>query len=155
MPMPYDISRRAALAMGAMAWAGAAAAQGKTVTFDVPLSGQVQVPPVNTPGKGTAAINYDPSTRGVSWNITYQGLDSDVTMAHFHGPAPEGKNGPVQVWLTKKGGTLPPTGSIKGSATLTPAQAKMFTAGNMYINIHTKDHPAGAIRGQVVPPKSA
>jgi CHRD domain len=155
MPMPYDISRRTALAMGAMAWASAAAAQGKTVTFDVPLSGQEQVPPINTPGKGTAAISYDPSTRGVSWNISYQGLDSDVTMAHFHGPAPEGKNGPVQVWLTKKGGTLPPAGDIKGSATLTPAQAKMFTAGDMYINIHTKDHPAGSIRGQVVPPKSA
>jgi hypothetical protein len=38
---------------------------------------------------------------------------------------------------------------------LTPAQANMFTAGEMYINVHTRDHPAGAIRGQVIPPKSA
>ena len=155
--MPYDMTRRAALALVATGWVGSAAAQGagKTVTFDVPLSGQAQVPPVNTQGKGTAAISYDPSSRGVSWNIVYQGLDSDVTMAHFHGPAPDGKNGPVQVWLTKRGTTLPPSGSIKGSATLTPAQAKMFTDGQMYINVHTKDHPAGAIRGQVMPPKSA
>ena len=155
--MPYDISRRAALAMVGVGWVSSAAAQetGKTVTFDVPLSGQMQVPPVNTPGKGTASISYDPSTRGVSWNIVYQGLTSDLTMAHFHGPAPEGKNAAVQVWLTNKGTTLPPSGSIKGSATLTPAQAKMFTAGDMYINVHTKDHPAGEIRGQVMPPKAA
>jgi len=44
--------------------------------------------------------------------------------------------------------------AIKGEATLTPEQAKQFEAGDWYINVHTKDHPAGEIRGQVKPPKS-
>jgi CHRD domain len=154
--MPHKVSRRAVLAMGAMVWVTTAAeGQGKTITFNVPLSGEEQVPPVDTQGKGTAAISYDPSTRGVSWNITYHGLASNVTMAHFHGPAAGGKNAPVQVWLTKRGTTLPPSGTIKGAAILTPAQAQMFTAGEMYINVHTRDHPTGAIRGQVIPPKTA
>jgi hypothetical protein len=46
------------------------------------------------------------------------------------------------------------TSPIKGEATLSPDEATMFEAGDMYINVHTKDHPGGEIRGQVMPPKS-
>jgi hypothetical protein len=42
---------------------------------------------------------------------------------------------------------------MTGQATLTPAQAEQFMAGDWYINVHTQDHPAGEIRGQVMPPK--
>nr|WP_232469609.1 CHRD domain-containing protein [Burkholderia ubonensis] len=42
---------------------------------------------------------------------------------------------------------------LTGQATLSPADAQAFLAGNLYVNVHTKDHPAGEIRGQVVPPK--
>lgn len=78
-------------------------------------------------------------------------MSSPVTMAHFRDGAP-GKNGPVVIWLTKKGSAA--TSPIKGEATLTPAQAKAFEAGDWYVNVYTKDHPAGAIYGQVTPPKS-
>jgi hypothetical protein len=72
-------------------------------------------------------------------------------MAHFHGPAGKGENAGVQVWLTKQGS--PAESPITGQATLTPEQAKDFSAGKWYVNLHTKEHPAGEIRGQVVPPK--
>jgi CHRD domain len=39
-------------------------------------------------------------------------------------------------------------------ATLTPEQAQQFSAGEWYINVHTQDHQAGEIRGQMMPPKS-
>ncbi len=78
--------------------------------------------------------------------------EAERTMAHFHGPAAAGKNGPVVIWLSKQG--TPPASPIKGEATLTPEQAAQFTAGEWYINLHTQSHPAGEIRGQVVPPKS-
>jgi hypothetical protein len=73
-------------------------------------------------------------------------------MAHFHGPAAEGKNAPPTIWLSTQGS--PPANPITGSATLTPEQAKQFSAGEWYINVHSQSHPAGEIRGQVVPPKS-
>jgi CHRD domain len=145
------LSRRAILALAGVAcvgWVGSATAA--TVSFKVPLSGAEQVPPVTTAGKGSAELTWDPSTRVVTWNITDSGLTGPVTMAHFHDGA-EGKNGPVAIWLTKK--DTEATGAIKGEATLTPQQAQQFEAGDWYINLHTKDHPAGEIRGQVKPPK--
>jgi hypothetical protein len=147
------MSRRIVLALAAglaALWAGGLA-QAAPVSFTVALTGAQQVPPVTTPGSGTANLTWDPATRGVSWSITYSGLSSPVTMAHFHNGA-TGKNGPVVIWLTKRGQA--PTGPITGSATLTPAQAAQFEAGDWYINVHTTNHPAGEIRGQVIPPKA-
>ncbi|HUZ74290.1 MAG TPA: CHRD domain-containing protein [Stellaceae bacterium] len=143
---------RGVFALAAFAWMGSATlAQAATMSFAVPLSGAAQVPPVTTAGTGTADLTYDPATRVVTWSVTYSGLSGPATMAHFHGPAAAGKNAPVEVWLTHKGEKV--TSPIKGTATLSPAEAKQFMAGDLYINVHTKAHPGGEIRGQVVPPK--
>jgi hypothetical protein len=139
----------ALVALTCIAWVQSATAA--TMSFKVPLSGAAQVPPLTIAGKGTATITWNPSTRVVTWDITDSSLTGPVTMAHFHN-GQEGKNGPVVIWLTKKGKAT--SGAIKGKTTLTPAQAKQFEAGDWYINVHTKDHPAGEIRGQVKPPKS-
>ena len=151
--MKLGNSRRAVLfgfVVAIAAWAGIA--QARTMSFKVPLSGAQSVPPVKTGGSGTADITYDPDSRVVTWTITYSGLSGTATMAHFHGPAGKGKNGPVEIWLTKRGS--PAESPIKGEVTMTPDQAKQFLAGDMYINVHTQAHPAGEIRGQVIPPKS-
>lgn len=129
----------------------AAFALAAPTSFQVPLTGAQQVPPVQTAGNGTANLTYDPATRVVTWTITYGGMLSPVTMAHFHGPAEPGKNANVQIWLSKQGS--PVESPIKGEATLTPEQAQQFTAGEWYVNVHTRDHPSGEIRGQVMPPK--
>jgi hypothetical protein len=73
-------------------------------------------------------------------------------MAHFHGPAKAGQNAPPVIWLSTQGST--PANPIAGTATLTPDQAQQFQAGEWYVNVHTQSHPAGEIRGQVLPPKS-
>jgi hypothetical protein len=151
--MSISISRRiiiAAACATAVAWAGPS--QAAPASFKVALTGAQQVPPVETSGTGTAELTYDAATRVVTWTITYSGLSAPATMAHFHGPAAMGANGPVTVWISTKG--APPESPIKGEATLTPEQADQFTAGQWYINVHTSAHPAGEIRGQVVPPKS-
>jgi hypothetical protein len=148
-----SISRRLVIKLACVAltaWVGSASAS--PISFTVPLTGAEQVPPVETPAKGSAAVTYDPATRVVTWTITYTGLSAPATMAHFHGPAEKGKSGPVVIWLSTKGS--PAESPFKGEATLTPEQAQQFTAGEWYINVHTQAHPGGEIRGQVVPPKS-
>jgi hypothetical protein len=153
--MKTAISRRIViLAAGATAVAAAWIAPSKAApeTFKVLLTGAQQVPPVQTGATGTAELTYDAATRTLTWNISYHDLSGAATMAHIHGPAAEGKNGPVVLWLSKQG--TPPASPIKGETTLTPEQAQQFTAGDLYINVHTQAHPAGEIRGQLTPPKS-
>jgi CHRD domain len=99
-----------------------------------------------------AELTYDPATRVLTWTLSYSGLSGPAAMAHFHGPAGQGKNGPPVIWLSPKGS--PVQAPVKGEATLTPEQAQQFSAGEWYINVHTQDHQAGEIRGQVMPPKS-
>jgi CHRD domain len=118
----------------------------------VALTGAQQVPPVQTGANGMADLSYDPATRMLTWSVTYDGLSGPATMAHFHGPAVEGNNGPPVIWLAEKGATV--TSPIKGQATLTPEQAQQLTAGEWYVNVHTQANPNGEIRGQVMPPKS-
>jgi len=152
--MTISISRRhlivAACLTGIMIWA--APSQAAPQSFKVTLTGAQQVPPVQTSATGTADLSYDPATRVVTWSVTYSGLSGPATMAHFHGPAAAGKNGPPVIWLTEKG--KPVENPIKGEATLTPEQAQQFSAGEWYINVHTQANPGGEVRGQVVPPKS-
>jgi uncharacterized linocin/CFP29 family protein len=146
------ISRRGALltaAFGCLVWAGAA--QAAPESFQVQLSGKQEVPVVQPKGSGTADLTYDPTTRVITWSITYSDLSSPVTMAHIHGPAAAGKNAPVEIWLSKKGQPVGKT--MKGQATLDTKEAQQLAAGDLYINVHTKEHPAGEIRGQVVLPK--
>jgi hypothetical protein len=119
--------------------------------FQVQLTGAQQVPAVQTDGTATADLTYDPATHVLSWSVSYSGLSSPVTMAHFHVGA-EGKNGKPVLWLTKQGSAV--SSPITGQATLTAAQARQLMAGHWYINVHTQSHPAGEVRGQVVPPKS-
>jgi hypothetical protein len=118
----------------------------------VALTGAQQVPPVTTSASGTAKLTFDPTTRVLTWTITYSDLSSPATMAHFHGPAEAGKNAGVKVWISKKGEAV--SSPITGTTTLSEADAKEFMAGQWYVNVHSNNHPGGEIRGQVTPSES-
>jgi hypothetical protein len=87
---------------------------------------------------------YDTDSKKLEWTVDYSGLTGPAIAAHFHGPAPVGKPAPVEVPLQ-----APLDSPMKGSATLTDAQAKDLTDGMMYFNIHTAEHKPGEIRGQM------
>jgi hypothetical protein len=132
-------------------WIGAPLlASAAPTSFQVKLDGAQQVPAVQTGGSGTADLTYDPATKVLTWNVAFSGLSGPATMAHFHGPAPAGKNAGVEIWISTKG--QPATSPLTGQATLTDAQAADLMAGNLYINVHTAKNPNGEIRGQVKPP---
>ena len=126
----------------------AATAQAQTVNYMADLSGGQEVPKVATAGKGMAMVSLDPASKTLSWDVTYEGLSGKALAGHIHGPAGEGANAPVLVPFT-----APLTSPIKGSAKLTEPQVKELETGKFYVNIHTAEHKAGEIRGQLVPAK--
>jgi hypothetical protein len=128
----------------AFAVPGAEAAKTKMVTYTATLDGKSEVPPTDSAGTGKAKLTYNPTTMELKYTITYKKLSGDAVAAHFHGPADPGASAGVEVPITVS------KSPIKGTATLTDAQAADLAAGKWYVNIHTAAHPPGEIRGQVV-----
>ncbi|MCS4509004.1 CHRD domain-containing protein [Xylophilus ampelinus] len=124
--------------------AGCTTVTSNTATLTARLSGDQEVPPVQTLGQGTAQIWYNKQTNGLRWKVVYSGLSSPATAAHFHGPAAIGANAGVVVPF--KG---PLSGTEEGEVVITPAQGEELLSGLWYVNVHTSNHPAGEIRGQV------
>ncbi|TIN25553.1 MAG: CHRD domain-containing protein [Mesorhizobium sp.] len=121
----------------------ASPALAEVVKYKATLDGSQQTPPVTTKGKGTATLTFDTAKKKLSWNVKYSGLSGPATAAHIHGPAAMGENaGPVIPFKKLKS-------PIKGSETLTDAQAADLEAGKYYVNVHTAANKDGEIRGQI------
>jgi hypothetical protein len=116
----------------------------EVVKFKADLKATDEVPPNESKGTGMLEATYDSSTKQLSYTADYSGLTGNATMAHFHGPADPGKNAPIVVPV--QGSVASP---IKGTATLTDAQADELLAGKLYFNVHTEKNKGGEIRGQV------
>ena len=134
------------LTLGAFALASSPAIA-ETVSFKATLNAASEVPPNKSEGTGSADVTYDTASKTLTWTVTFARLTGSATMAHFHGPAEAGKNAGVAVPIP---GTASP---MKGSATLTDAQAADLMAGKWYVNVHTADNKGGEIRGQVMKAK--
>jgi hypothetical protein len=120
-------------------------AQADQITFQADLASAAEVPPVTSPGKGSATASLDTTTKTLTWTVTYSGLSGPATAGHIHGPAALGANAGVLVPFS---GDL--ASPIKGSATLTDAQVSDLEAGKWYVNLHTAANKPGEIRGQLL-----
>jgi hypothetical protein len=140
-----------AVIAGCMCFGLISGAYAATEQFHATMNAASEVPPTNSRGSGEAQATLNTTTHQLTYNVTFQGLSSPPTMAHFHGPAPAGKNAGIQIWLSEKGAA--PTSPMKGTVTLTPQQQQQLEAGMWYVNVHTHAHPSGAIRGQLEPAK--
>jgi hypothetical protein len=116
----------------------------ETLNVKAGLGASAEVPPNTSAGTGTLSGTYDTATKTLTYTVTYSGLTGPATMAHFHGPAPAGKNAPVEIPI--KGDLASP---IKGTVTLTGEQAKNLMDGETYFNIHTAANKGGELRGQI------
>jgi hypothetical protein len=133
-------------------------------TFHAALSGKNQSPPIDTPAHGTATFILSNSGKTLRFRLYLVGIEN-VSMAHIHIGA-AGQEGPVAVWLypshpparVKKGkftGELA-TGVITARDLQGPLKGKTVADlvqdiknDDAYVNVHTVQHPAGAIRGQI------
>jgi CHRD domain-containing protein len=108
------------------------------------LTGAEETPPVTTSATGTGTITIA-ADKSVSGTIKTAGIEG--TVAHIHVGAP-GQSGPPIITLNKgaDGAWSVPTGSK-----LTDDQYASFKAGNLYVNVHSAEHKAGEIRGQMKP----
>lgn len=136
--------------------ATALAAHHTPQNFRAHLSGDQEVPPVDTQAQGQAIISF----RGgeLHYKLIVANID-DVVAAHIH-CAPEGENGPVGVPLfgggpTSDSGILaeasvdaPPEGNSCGWEDLGDVQDAIANGG-AYVNVHTIANPPGEIRGQI------
>ena len=109
------------------------------------LTGAQEVPPNDSKavGSGNITIAADGSVSGSVATPTLQGK-----AAHIHVGAP-GQAGPIVVTLVAGDGG---TWSVPDGAKLTPAQVASWKAGNIYVNVHTAEHPGGEVRAQFSKP---
>jgi CHRD domain len=112
-----------------------------TNTFDIDLTGAVEVPgPGDPDGSGEATILA--FRNRVCWHIHVHDIDTAVA-AHIH-RAPAGVAGPIVVNLTP-----PDITTSDGCVTSDLVQDIVLHPENYYVNVHTHDFPAGAVRGQL------
>jgi hypothetical protein len=128
--------------------------------FMANLSGANSRPtPITTTGTGTAEFTYVADLATLFYRIDVGSIDS-VTLAHIHAPADTGANAGVVLNLflgpTKGPGFSGTLAQGVGGDLGAPAGMTMDSLlvllrnGHAYVNVHTRAHPAGEIRGQVV-----
>jgi len=111
------------------------------------LSGEQEVPAVDSAASGTAFLTHDTAGGVVTINVSTRNLP-DANAAHLHG-AFGGLNGAVEIGLIQDGSD--PSRWFIEAEPLSAAQADALAAGAAYINVHTPANPGGEIRGQVIP----
>ena len=112
------------------------------------LSGDAEVPPVATTASGTGAITINPDMT-VGGKVTTSGVAA--TMAHIHIGKGEA-NGADVVTLAKSGDNV---WLVPDGTRLSEAAYQSYKAGELYVNVHSAEHKAGEIRGQLNPPKAS
>ena len=127
--------------------------------FAANLTGQQEVPPVDTQAAGEAILVQDMRlNQTIHYYVNATGIQG-VTQGHIHSGA-QGENGPIVVTLFKfdsPQNTVLQNGTIAATNLEGPMQGKtipdLISAmknGTTYANIHTQQNPNGEIRGQLV-----
>jgi hypothetical protein len=138
--------RRSGTALAASSLAAVLLVAGAALAADmkVKLTGDQEVPPVQTAASGSGTITVK-DDKSVSGSVTTKGMKGMA--AHIH-EAPAGKNGPVAVPLEKKSDN---EFVVPAGVKLTDEQYQALKAGNLYVNVHSDAHKNGEIRGQLKP----
>jgi minor extracellular serine protease Vpr len=124
-------------------------------TLSAELNGQNEISPEGDPGAGdpdgtgTATVNVasDSQSGRLCFAISAADIELPAAAAHIHA-GPAGVNGDIVVPLTPPGADGTSSGCVED---VSPALLTAIKAdpADYYVNVHTSDFPAGAIRGQL------
>ena len=134
--------------------------------YDAPLSGENEVPPVQSSATGLAEFT-PPVNDTIKYRINITGI-SGATGAHIYS-GQAGENGEVIADLltdttknkdTSYGMTI--RGNLSDSSLKGPMEGKTLEdlvvamdSGQTYVNIHTAQQPDGEVRGQIINSENA
>lgn len=127
-----------------MVCAMSSAAQAET--FTAYLSSAQQVPLNATTATGYARVVVNESAGTLTFTVVFTGLSSAQTASHIHAPGALGVNAGVAINIGAVGGT---SGTITGTAAITPTQLAQLRAHLGYVNVHSTNFSGGEIRGQL------
>lgn len=118
--------------------------------FSASLTPAQESAEVESDARGTAALALTPD--GLRFFLTVNGLTSEITNAHFHRGA-AGVDGPAIRGILEsfQGNSATGIWTAGDAEPLTDEDIRDLFAGNLYLNVHTSNYPAGEIRGQIVP----
>lgn len=137
---------------------------GKSPVLVADLSSKEEVPPVESSARGRAEFYLSEDGRELRYQLKISGM-SNITAAHIH-LGSQGENDRVVVVLfdftSPWESTIRSTdieGVITESNLVGPLVGNSLSdllremgAGNTYINVHSKEHPQGHVRGHIVKP---
>lgn len=144
--------------------AAPALSQGPHENFRTHLTGDEEVPAVETQAQGQAMFKLSADGESLDYKLIVANIDN-VLMAHIH-LAPAGENGDIVVWLYPD---APPPQLIEGRTQGVLAEGTItaddlvgplegasmedlldeIRAGNTYVNVHTSEFGGGEVRGQI------
>ena len=134
-----------ALALSACATVQEAYVEQVSTTYDIRLTGANEVHSGDPDASGSAEISFADELVRVCWDLNDLKDLGPITGAHIHRGA-AGTDGPVVLALSQA-----TEGGWRGCSTDTAWVQQAFDEGlsNYYVNVHTAEYPAGAIRGQL------
>jgi hypothetical protein len=143
-------------------------------TLRARLRARNEIPIVVSDARGEFRGKVDLAAQTIQYELSYSGLEGDVTQAHIHA-GQVFTNGGIMIWLcannppitTAPPGTqvcpVPPatiTGTITAAEVVGPTGQAIpagsfadaidaIRGGNAYVNVHTTSAPGGELRGQI------
>lgn len=168
----YLILAAVVVALGAGAFV---LAQGLFPPFLANLSSYEEVPAVSSVGNAEFRAEISPYGNQVNWELTYRGLEGNITQSHIHF-GQRGVNGGIVVFLCTNLGNGPAgtqacpaspatirgsfsAGDVGGGAAAQGIAAgeyaellRAMRAGTTYANIHSTIWPGGEVRSQISVP---
>lgn len=113
------------------------------------LSGEVEIPPGDPDGSGTATFTVNPGLGEICFDVTSEDIGLPLLAAHIH-PGAAGEVGPPLVFLLHMGET-DADGNFSGCTHVEREVAKdiLKRPWAYYVNLHNDAFMSGAIRGQL------